>query len=206
MTLPEGLRGTPEEMHDATELALATRRLMLAAATTAVSAEDMRAATAEMDRLARVLGVSTRGRVLRGALDGPAAARAAGPGTAWPIFATNPQAFPLEVHFDGETARATTTADALYEGPPGCVHGGFSAHLLDSILGVLVQAQGVRGMTATLDLRYLAPTPIEAPLALGSRILESNRRLVRAEGWIEHEGRRTVEAQGVFVDVGGSAR
>lgn len=200
-TLPEGLRGSPEELREATELALATRRLMLAAATTAVGADDMRAAGAEMDRLARTLGSASRGRALRGPLGGPAAARAAGPGTAWPIFATNPQAFPLEVHFEDDTARATTTADALYEGPPGCVHGGFIAHLLDSILGVLVQAQGVRGMTATLELRYLAPTPIEAPLTLGSRIVERSGRRVRAEGWIEHEGRRTAEAHGLFVDI-----
>lgn len=206
MTVPDALRGSPEELREATELALATRRLMLAAATTAVSAADMRAAGAEMDRLARRLSSVSRGRALRGPLEGPAATRAAGPETSWPIFATNPQAFPLEVHFEDDSAWATTTADALYEGPPGCVHGGFVAHLLDSILGVLVQAQGVRAMTATLELRYLAPTPIEAPLILGSRIVERSGRRVHVEGWIEHQDRRTVEADGLFVDVDRSER
>jgi acyl-coenzyme A thioesterase PaaI-like protein len=205
-TVPDALRGSPEELREATELALATRRLMLAAATTAVDAADMRAAGAEMDRLARTLGSISRRRALRGPLDGPAAARAAGPEAPWPIFATNPQAFPLEVHFDGDSAWATTTADALYEGPPGCVHGGFVAHLLDSIQGVLVQAQGVRAVTATLELRYLAPTPIEAPLVLGSRVVERSGRRVRVEGWIEHQDRRTVEADGLFIDIDRSQR
>lgn len=198
---------TAEVSHEAAqaarELAQATRRLMLAAATTALGVEEVRAAGRALDRLSDQLGAESRPRILRATFDGPQGARASGPDTPWRSFAYNPQAFPLDIHLDADTAAATTEANALYEGPPGCVHGGFLAHLLDSLLGTLIQAQGRRAVTATLDLRYLAPTPLDVPLELRSRVVEVTGRRIHAEGWIEHRGVRTVEAHGLFVDIDG---
>jgi acyl-coenzyme A thioesterase PaaI-like protein len=179
---------------------------MLAAATTAVAPEEVRAAVRAMDRLGERLSEQTREGSLRAPFEGPARARELGPDTAWRVMATNPQALPLDLHFDGDTATARTTANALYEGPPGIVHGGFLAHLLDVMLGTLVQARRLRGLTAGLDLRYLAPTPLDVPLDLHARIVESRGRRTVAEGWIEHAGQRTVEARGTFVDVTEGAR
>jgi acyl-coenzyme A thioesterase PaaI-like protein len=190
-----------EEHQNAVELAAATRRLMLAAATTAVGVDEVRAAVLTMDRLREQLAAQTRERALRAPFEGPALAREQGPQHAWTVFATNPQAFPLEIHFDGDTATARTTANALYEGPPGTVHGGYLSHLLDVLLGTLVQATGRRGLTANLDLRYLAPTPLDEPLHLHGRIVDAAGRRVLAEGRVEHAGEVTVEARGTFVDV-----
>lgn len=197
---------TSEEHRAAAELAHATRRLMLAAATTAVDVEDVRAAARAIDQIGTSLSARTRGRALRAPFDGPARTRALGPGMAWRVFASNPQALPLDIHFDGDTATARTTANALYEGPPGTVHGGFLAHLLDVILGTLVQAREVRGLTANLDLHYRAPTPLDVPLDLHARVVETQGRRIIAEGWVEHDGQRTVEARGTFVDVSQGAR
>lgn len=188
----------------AADLTLATRRLMLAAATTAFDAEELRAATRTMDILADRLATESRGCILRAPFEGPSTTRATGSVVPWRTFAYNPQAFPLDIHFDHDTAWAHTKANALYEGPPGCVHGGFLAHLLDSILGTLVQAQGLRGVTATLDLRYLEPTPLDVPLELRARIVETTGRRNVAEAWVEHAGARTVEARGLFIDIGGA--
>lgn len=87
---------------------------------------------------------------------------------------------------------------AVYEGPPGLVHGGVSALVLDQLLGESAGAGGKPGMTATLTLTYKRGTP------LGD---------LRGEAWIERaesyktwarghligpEG-VTVEAEGLFV-------
>ncbi|ANH37044.1 Thioesterase superfamily protein [Nocardioides dokdonensis FR1436] len=201
---------TSEVGHDqvaaAAELTEATRRLMLAAATTDLDPDEVRAAGRAMDALTRTLSARSRPRALRAPFDGPADARAGGPDSPWRSFAYNPQAFPLEMHFDGRSARARTTANSLYEGPPGLVHGGFTAHLLDSLLGTLTQSLGLRAVTATLDLRYLAPTPLDVPLDLHARVVDTTGRRTRAEGWIEHDGVRTVEAHGLFIDITGRTR
>lgn len=194
------------ELLAASELTRATRRLMLAAATTALPPEEVSAAVRELDALAERLAVSRRPRALRASAEGPSVTRAAGPDVPWRTFPYNPQAFPLDLHLDGDTAWAHITANALYEGPPGHVHGGFLAHLLDSMLGTLVQSLGRRAVTATLDLRYLAPTPLDVPLELRAAHVETSGRRVVVEGWIEHDGVRTVEARGLFVDLGRGAR
>ena len=59
---------------------------------------------------------------------------------------------------------------AAYEGPPGLVHGGVAAMILDQILGEAAGAGGKPGMTGTLTLIYRQGTP------LGD---------LRAEGWID---------------------
>ncbi|MBM7519646.1 PaaI family thioesterase [Nocardioides nitrophenolicus] len=186
---------------DVAELAAATRRLMLAAATTDVEPDQLRAARDRMDELAATLGRRTRPRALRASFDEPARAREIGPGLAWPVFRFNPQALPLAIRFDGDAASATTVPNALYEGPPESVHGGYLAHLMDCMLGTLVQATGRRSVTGTLDLRYLARTPLDVPLELGARILETTGRKTTAEAWVEVDGARTVEARGLFIEL-----
>lgn len=88
---------------------------------------------------------------------------------------------------------------AAFEGPPGCVHGGFVALAFDELLGMVTVLAGHRGFTGRLAVRYRQPTPLYEDL--------------RATAWIDHhEGRRTVargtihagdvltaEAEGLFV-------
>lgn len=43
---------------------------------------------------------------------------------------------------------------ATYEGPPGFVHGGVCALILDQVMGEAAAAAGYPGMTAGLTLRF----------------------------------------------------
>ena len=112
----------------------------------------------------------------------------------------NPVAPPLEMERsrDGR-AWSTFTLNALYEGPPGNVHGGVLALVLDQVLGEAAAAGGTPGMTGTLTLRYRRATPLGR---------------CSAEAWIDrHEGVKTyvhgqlkradgevcVEAEGIFI-------
>ncbi|KAB2341810.1 PaaI family thioesterase [Actinomadura rudentiformis] len=113
----------------------------------------------------------------------------------------NPIAPPVAivVQPDG-TARAEFTLNVLYEGPPGFVHGGVSAMILDQLLGVAASANGTPGMTATLDLRYRRPTPHGVPLVAEAKVdrTEGRKTFVDAR-IIGPDGRTTVEATAMFV-------
>lgn len=192
---------TTEHAHELAALTVAVRQLMLAAATTDLAPAELRTHRADIEAATAALSRASRPRIMRSDFAGPQYARDSGESGAWPIFRYNPQAMPLEMMFDGDTASARTVASALYEGPPECVHGGYLSHLLDCLLGTLIQATGRRAVTATLDLRYLAPTPLDVELELQARIVSSTGRKVVAEAWVSHAGVRTVEAHGLFIDV-----
>ena len=111
-------------------------------------------------------------------LDGPYGVRfsRSGRGRPWGntvVGLRNACAPPLVIEHD-PSANGDVWADfhlgAAYEGPPGLVHGGVSAMILDQILGEAAGAGGKPGMTGTLTLSYRQGTP------LGD---------LRAEGWID---------------------
>jgi acyl-coenzyme A thioesterase PaaI-like protein len=88
------------------------------------------------------------------------------------IGVCNPSAPPLVVHHESDGSVWTEfIVGAAYEGPPGHVHGGISAMILDHVLGATAHKPGRPAYTGTLMLRYHRPTPLQRPL--------------RAEAWIE---------------------
>lgn len=194
---------TAEQRQASLDLVAKARQLMHAVAVAEVDVDRMRAAERALEEARQLLAGADRNRVIRSDLDGPARARAAGPGVLWRAFAHNPQALPLDIRFNENSAYARFTPDALHEGPPDGLQGGLSAYLLDVLLGVLLQALGKRAVTARLEMRYRRLTPLDVPLDLHARLIEVDGRKVRAEGWISHEGEPTVEARGLFVEVTG---
>lgn len=87
-----------------------------------------------------------------------------------------------------------------YQGPPGCVHGGVSALVLDHTLGVANHWAGRSGMTGTLTLRYHRPTPLFEQLAVTARQVSVDGRKIRTTGEITAGGAVCVSADGVFID------
>lgn len=94
----------------------------------------------------------------------------------------------------------TATLGLPYQGPPGCVHGGVSALLLDHTLGVANAWAGVSGMTGTLTLRYHRPTPLFVELTVRARQVSVDGRKIRTTGEILAGGEVCVSADGLFVD------
>ena len=192
----------PDWLAAATDLVETTRDLMLSVAVTELPAAELREVRRQVADLAARLGSTTRPRALRPRFDEPRLARAQGPdGAPYPVSVSSPHALPLQVRFDGDPgvdrAHAVFVANALHEGPPEMVHGGVSAWLMDTMLGVLVQSTGEPCVTGTLEIRYLRRTPLDLHAEIVSR---SGRKLV-VEGWIEIAGVRHVEARGLFVQV-----
>jgi acyl-coenzyme A thioesterase PaaI-like protein len=73
---------------------------------------------------------------------------------------SNPLAPPMTITVDGEITKASATWTAAYEGPPGCVHGGYVAAAFDDLLGCAQMASGNAGFTGTLTVRMVSPTPL----------------------------------------------
>lgn len=106
----------------------------------------------------------------------------------------------IERDHDAQTATASFTLGAAYEGPPTCVHGGVTASILDQVLGAGATTTGKPGMTAYLNLTYRRPTMLFAHHTVEARVVEVGqwKSLVRGE-IRDAEGYVTVEAEGLFV-------
>lgn len=87
-----------------------------------------------------------------------------------------------------------------YQGPPGCVHGGISALLLDHTLGVANHWAGDSGMTGTLTLRYHRPTPLFVELTVRARQVSVDGRKITTTGEILADGEVCVSAEGLFIN------
>jgi len=177
-------------------LAQAVRELADASIRTEADDETIRAAREEIEAITERLRVRQ--------LDGAYGIRFNSDGTGRPwgnavVGLRNPIAPPLEIKRDpAGKAWADFHLGAAYEGPPGLVHGGVAALVLDQLLGEAAGAGGKPGMTGTLTLRYRRGTP------LGD--LHAEAAIDRVEGIktfavgsiSDHDG-VTVEAEGVFI-------
>jgi len=88
---------------------------------------------------------------------------------------------------------------AMYEGPPGLVHGGVSALVLDQLLGESAAVGGGPGMTARLTVHYRRPTPLGTVGAEGWVDRVDGRKTIARGVLRDPEGNTTVEAEGLFV-------
>lgn len=96
------------------------------------------------------------------------------------------------------TVEGAVTLGLPYQGPPGAVHGGVSALLLDHALGVANHVAGRSGMTAELTLRYRRTVPLFRPLTVTAGQVSVHGREIRAVGEIRAEGTLRVSAEGLF--------
>ena len=113
----------------------------------------------------------------------------------------NPIAPPLTFTFDGERLSGTGTLASPYTGPPGAVHGGVIALVLDELLGAVNACLGLGAFTGTLTVRYERPTPIEREIAFESWVERTEGRKVFTHGTISAGGEVTARAEGVFIRV-----
>jgi hypothetical protein len=78
----------------------------------------------------------------------------------------NPMVPTYQISVDGpRRATGTVRFPLCYEGPPGCVHGGFLAVFADCVVQHHNCAVGLTGKTRGIELRYRRPTPVLTDLA-----------------------------------------
>lgn len=112
--------------------------------------------------------------------------------------ASNPIAPPLRLRF-GRTTVAHVVFTEQYEGPAGGVHGGVLAASFDEVLGIAQMAAGAAGYTGTLEVRYLAVTPLHTLVTFEAGVDAREGRKLRMWATASADGTVTAEATGVFV-------
>ena len=125
-----------------------------------------------------------------------------------PFFGVlNPLAPPIRMAWSTEPGSTevlgSVTYPGAYEGPPGCVHGGFIAAGFDEVLG-FTQAHANRpGMTASLKIDYRSPTPLHRELHYRGRIerVDGRKTFTTAELLVADDGRVCAQATGLFIAV-----
>lgn len=117
------------------------------------------------------------------------------------IGRANALAPPISLRPDGDVVRGTVTFGSAYEGPPGCVHGGYVAGAFDELLGATQSLSGAPGMTGTLRVVYRSPTPLHRPLEMAGWIREINGRKIFTEGTLHADGELRAEAEGIFISI-----
>jgi diadenosine tetraphosphatase ApaH/serine/threonine PP2A family protein phosphatase len=101
-------------------------------------------------------------------------------------------------HEDGVT-HGTVRFGVTFEGPPGCVHGGFVAHFFDQILGQHNLFARIPAMTGTLSVRFRKGTPILRELSFDVRHERRGERKVITTGRLHAGGEVFSEAEGTFI-------
>jgi acyl-coenzyme A thioesterase PaaI-like protein len=177
-------------------LADAVRDLVDATIRSTVEDDEIRAVQAEVE------GLVARLRARQ--LEGPAGVRYNNDARAWNwgnavVGKRNAIAPPLEiVHDPSGVVHADVVLGAAYEGPPGLVHGGVSALLLDQVMGETASAMTRVAMTGTLTMRYRRGTPL-GPLRVEARIDREEGRKIHVVAHVADAEGPTVEAEGVFI-------
>lgn len=122
------------------------------------------------------------------------------------IGAINPLSVPMRMDIEGDGGSGSTivghaTFAAAYEGPPGCVHGGFIAAYFDEVLGMAQSLSGNPGMTVNLTVDYRAPTPLKQPVVFRGRVVSIEGRKISVAGTLHHGETLCAEAKGLFVSM-----
>lgn len=113
----------------------------------------------------------------------------------------NPIAPPVHFHAcDDGSVMAEVTLGIAYQGPPGCVHGGISALIIDHMMGFANHWGGRYGMTAHYEIDYRSPTPLLQPLTFRSWVQEVDGRKTWTHATIYAGERLCVEARGLFLE------
>ena len=195
------LRAVTPEQQAAREVAEAIRRLARELETTSATIEALGELSAEIDRLTGLLEEGDRLATTAG--DSPNVVyqghrlRERSPF----IGRANPVALPLIVEFVDGGIDAVANFGTLYEGPPGCLHGGYIAGIFDEVLGAAQTLSGQAGMTGRLTIHYRSPTPLNTDLHLKARLDSVNGRKILCKGTLHAGDRLCAEAEGLFIAV-----
>ena len=102
----------------------------------------------------------------------------------------------------GATATATVELTRFHEGPPGHIHGGVIAVLMDEAMSKMNSPLNVLAMTRHMEVDYLRPCPLGVPLRLVSFNLRREGRKLFHQAELSHpDGTLLARGKGVFLAI-----
>jgi uncharacterized protein (TIGR00369 family) len=114
----------------------------------------------------------------------------------------NPEGLHLVFTLDAvaQTSTASVNLSRNHEGPPGHIHGGIVATLMDEAMSKLNRPLGVIAMTRNMEVDYLRPSPLGRDLVLkGHHVRREGRKLFHEAELQLPDGTVLARAKGVFI-------
>jgi len=91
---------------------------------------------------------------------------------------------------------------ANFEGPPGLLHGGIIATLLDEAMSKAVRVRGLTAMTRQMDVEYLRPVPSATAIRIVGKLVRSEGRKHWTEAQLFDDKLKILAtAKGLFIEV-----
>ena len=108
-----------------------------------------------------------------------------------------------ELHWQEASNRitGTVTFSQAFEGPPGHVHGGWVAGVLDHIMGMTHVRTGDPGMTGGLSVRYLKPTPLNQVIEVSAEARDLDDKRTEVKAAMSCGDTNTATAEAIFLRV-----
>lgn len=115
---------------------------------------------------------------------------------------SNPKAIGITWQLEpGNNIYASFVFSDFQQGPPGCVHGGASAAVLDEAMGLAVFYSGYKVVTANLSIDYRKPIPLGEPVKIQAVMSGKTERRILALGEILlPDGSIAVSAKGTYAE------
>lgn len=113
----------------------------------------------------------------------------------------NPLGLGLEIRRDGEAAVARMRLGPTYMGPPGRVHGGVLAAILDDLTRANLLVLGVPAFTARLEVNFRAAAPIGALLVFRSQLERRDRRKIHVALEVRDDGGLVADGNALLVTI-----
>ena len=115
----------------------------------------------------------------------------------------NPHGLGVEWYWDEPAREVITrlTFSRAQQGPPGYVHGGASAAVLDEAMGTAVWKSGYNVASVNLNIDYRRPIPLGTEVTVTARMTDEVGRTLRARGEIRlPDGSVAVVGRGIYVE------
>jgi uncharacterized protein (TIGR00369 family) len=105
---------------------------------------------------------------------------------------------------EARTVACRVRVPRRFEGPPGHVHGGIIATLLDEAMGKVNKLYGLVALTRRMEIDYQRPVPLGVPLLISGRAADvpSDGRKHFRIGEIRNEaGELLAASTGLFIEI-----
>lgn len=114
----------------------------------------------------------------------------------------NPNSIGVEWYFDdGNHIIGNFIFTIHHQGPPGFVHGGASAAVLDEALGLAIWQAGYPAVTVNLTIDYRKPVPLGEPILIRGAMSGKAKKRIEASGEILLPDKTVaVFAKGIYVE------
>lgn len=99
----------------------------------------------------------------------------------------NPIGLKLAFYQEEGKVKSEFVPDEYHQGWPGVVHGGVICALLDEAMGYITHYQGIKALTAKMEIRFFRPAKAGQKLFLVGEISRKNRKLVNTRSRVELE-------------------